>query len=148
MSGRLLSRVGSIAVVTALCMTGGRLGVPNSARADDCLTAPNSSAPQGSHWYYHMDRTGQRKCWHFRAPGESAQDTTAQAKFEAAPVAQSHSRPAPFGSIPTTAVTWRRHRSSLAAGATTRIDNGQRCPAKHAVDSGNVPSPSKRGTAN
>ena len=102
MSGRTLSLVGAIAVVAALFISGVHLGVPDSARADDCLTAPNSSAPQGSHWYYHTDRTSQRKCWHFRAPGEPAQDATAQATSEAAPAAQSPSMPAPFGSTPAT----------------------------------------------
>jgi hypothetical protein len=104
MSGRTLSLVGSIAVVAALSMSGVRVGAPNSARADDCLTAPNSSAPQGSHWYYHIDRASQRKCWHFRAPGEPAQDATA-ATSEAAPAAQSHSMPAPSGSTPATPST-------------------------------------------
>ena len=101
MSGRTLSLVGAIAVVAALFISGLCLSVPNSARADDCLTAPNSSAPQGSHWYYHTDRTSQRKCWRFRAPGEPAQDATAPTT-EAAPAAQSHSMPAPFGSTPAT----------------------------------------------
>ena len=33
------------------------VGVPTTvARADDCLTAPNSPAPEGSHWYYQTDR--------------------------------------------------------------------------------------------
>jgi hypothetical protein len=100
MSGRTLSLVGSIAVVAALFMSGVRVDVPNSARADDCLTAPDSSAPQGSHWYYHTDRASQRKCWHFRAPGDPAQDSTA-ATSEAAPAEQSPSMPAPFGSTPT-----------------------------------------------
>jgi len=101
MSGRTLSLVGAIAVVAALFISGLCLSVPNSARADDCLTAPNSSAPQGSHWYYHTDRTSQRKCWRFRAPGEPAQDATAPTT-EAAPAAQSPSMPAPFGSTPAT----------------------------------------------
>ena len=86
MSGRVLALVGSIAVGAALFMLGARVAVPNSARAaDDCLTAPNASAPQGSHWYYRTDRTNQRKCWYYRAPGESAQDATAQATPEATP---------------------------------------------------------------
>ena len=101
MSGRVLSLFGSIAVVAALLMSGVCVGVPNSARAEDCLTAPDSSAPQGSHWYYHIDRASQRKCWHFRAPGDPAQDATA-AKSEAAPSAQSPSMPTPAGSNPST----------------------------------------------
>ena len=103
MSGRVLALVGSIAVGAALFMSGARVGMPNSAgAADDCLTAPNASAPQGSHWYYRTDRTNQRKCWYYRAPGEPAQDATAQATPEAAPAAQSHSTPAPVSSTPPT----------------------------------------------
>jgi hypothetical protein len=53
----------------------------NVARADDCLAAPNSPTPQGSHWYYRMDWAKQRKCWYLRAPDQPAQ----QAVPEAAP---------------------------------------------------------------
>src|SRR5262249_50310130 len=38
---------------------------------DECKTAPRSSAPPGSHWYYRVNRTDQRHCW-FLGP-ESAQ---------------------------------------------------------------------------
>jgi len=31
--------------------------------AETCLTAPKGAAPQGSHWYYRVDRGSQRKCW-------------------------------------------------------------------------------------
>jgi hypothetical protein len=30
---------------------------------DECKTAPGSSAPPGSHWYYRVNRTDQRHCW-------------------------------------------------------------------------------------
>ena len=30
---------------------------------DECKTAPGSSAPSGSHWYYRVNRTDQRHCW-------------------------------------------------------------------------------------
>jgi len=30
---------------------------------DDCVAKPNSAAPQGSHWYYRVDRTANRRCW-------------------------------------------------------------------------------------
>jgi hypothetical protein len=30
---------------------------------DECKTAPGSSAPPGSHWYYRVKRTDQRHCW-------------------------------------------------------------------------------------
>ncbi len=58
----------SIALIAALLVWGA--GV---ARADDCLTAPNSPAPAGSHWYYHTDRAQQRNCWYLRAPSQATQ---------------------------------------------------------------------------
>jgi hypothetical protein len=30
---------------------------------NDCVAKPNSAAPQGSHWYYRVDRTANRRCW-------------------------------------------------------------------------------------
>lgn len=40
--------------------------VPQTSHAatDDCLAAPKGAAPQGQHWYYHLDRATQRKCWY------------------------------------------------------------------------------------
>jgi hypothetical protein len=41
-----------------------------SARAgDDCLAAPNSDPPRGSHWYYRLDSVRQRHCWFLAAEG-------------------------------------------------------------------------------
>ena len=34
---------------------------------DACINKPK--APQGSHWYYHVDRVTRRKCWYQRAEG-------------------------------------------------------------------------------
>jgi hypothetical protein len=34
--------------------------------ADDCVTKPNLGAPQGGHWYYHVDTVKNRKCWFLR----------------------------------------------------------------------------------
>lgn len=45
----------------------GGIARPGTAFAADCVTAPNSAAPPGSHWYYRTDRTQQRKCWFLRA---------------------------------------------------------------------------------
>jgi hypothetical protein len=44
----------------------------STARAgDDCITEPKDQAPQGSHWYYHVDHVTHRKCWHQRAEGQT-----------------------------------------------------------------------------
>jgi hypothetical protein len=42
-------------------------GLADAAAA--CNPAPKASAPQGSHWYYHLDRTSQRKCWYLAEEG-------------------------------------------------------------------------------
>ena len=80
MSGQIPRPFRSIALVAALLISGVGVAVPSAtARADDCLTAPNSAAPQGSHWYYRLDRATQRQCWYTRAPGQPAQQVAAPA---------------------------------------------------------------------
>ena len=116
MSGKRL--VGLIVFVVALLVSGIDVGMPNTAHADDCLTAPNSPAPQGTHWYYHVDRTNQRKCWYVRASSQPAQQAAAQATSEAAPAAQSDSMPVSSGPMPATA----------AASAPTLVSPGNSAP--------------------
>ena len=72
---RILRLIGSLGFVAVLLAWGVEL---RTARADDCLAQPSSSAPEGSHWYYHTDRTTQRKCWYLRAPDQPAQQSAAQ----------------------------------------------------------------------
>jgi hypothetical protein len=38
-----------------------------AAPAGDCISAPNGASPNGQHWYYHLDRAKNRKCWYLRA---------------------------------------------------------------------------------
>jgi hypothetical protein len=38
--------------------------------ADDCLSAPKDQTPQGSHWYYRIDRATKHHCWYLRTEGE------------------------------------------------------------------------------
>ncbi len=37
--------------------------------ADNCLAKPNAATPQGSHWYYRVDRAGNRRCWYLGPEG-------------------------------------------------------------------------------
>jgi hypothetical protein len=86
MSGQTRRPTGSLALVATLLMCGVGIGVPtNTARADDCLTGPNSPAPEGSHWYYHIDRATQRKCWYVRATDQPTQQVVAPATSDASP---------------------------------------------------------------
>jgi hypothetical protein len=83
-SAKAVARVGRfrliVLVATLLLWWCAGLGVPtNTARADDCLTAPNSTAPAGSHWYFRSDRAKQRNCWYLHAPDQPRQPAAAQA---------------------------------------------------------------------
>ena len=68
-----------------------------TARAEDCLAAPNSPAREGTGWYYRLDRATQHKCWYVRALGQPAQQVAARAKMapSAAPFAIPVPRPRP-----------------------------------------------------
>ena len=71
---------GSIPFIATLLIVGLGVSAPTStARAKDCLAAPNSPAPEGSWWYYRLDWPTQRKCWYLRALGKPAQQTTERA---------------------------------------------------------------------
>jgi hypothetical protein len=74
----LSSSIGSIAIIAALLLIGAVDLRESTARADDCLSTPGSPAPKGSHWYYHLDSTKQRKCWYLRAADQPAQPASAQ----------------------------------------------------------------------
>jgi hypothetical protein len=85
MSGQIIA-IRAIAFAAPLLACGVGIGVlANTARADDCLAAPNSAAPKGSHWYYHTDRAKGRKCWFLRALGRPTQHTAAHGTSETAP---------------------------------------------------------------
>jgi hypothetical protein len=84
MSAQIPRPIDSIAFALALLLAGLGVTMPaNTARAA-CLTAPNSSAPQNSHWYYRTDRTQQRKCWYLSAAKQPSQQGAVQAAREAA----------------------------------------------------------------
>ncbi len=57
--------------------------------AVECITEPNREPPEGSHWYYRVDRATDRKCWYLRA---LIQGTRAQAP--AAVTQRASTRPA------------------------------------------------------
>ena len=71
----------SVAFAALLLLWDVGIGVP--ARADDCLTAPGSSTPKGSHWHYRTDRAKGQKCWYLRPLGEPAQQPALQDKSAA-----------------------------------------------------------------
>lgn len=68
MPNRIMLLVSAVSFCLALVTTSG-----GAARAaDECLAGPNKEAPQGSHWYYRVERGTQRKCWHLGDEGKVA----------------------------------------------------------------------------
>ncbi|NEU97672.1 hypothetical protein [Bradyrhizobium uaiense] len=55
--------------------------------ADTCQPAPKGTAPAGSHWFYHLDRSTQKKCWYLGDAKNKvvAKTATAQQQPVAAP---------------------------------------------------------------
>jgi hypothetical protein len=75
MPAQIRSPIRSISFVSALLVSIlGVIGPAGNARAADCLAAPDPSAPPNSHWYYHTDRTTQRKCWYLRGGNGGSQE--------------------------------------------------------------------------
>lgn len=64
-----------------------------NARADSCAAAPTGSAPQGQHWYYHIDRATRHKCWYLHAA--VALRHRAMIRHRAAAAAAEHADPMP-----------------------------------------------------
>jgi hypothetical protein len=48
----------------------------NSAQAEEpCVTSLGSQTELGTHWYYHVDRATNRKCWYPTRVGQQASGT-------------------------------------------------------------------------
>src|SRR5262245_44225696 len=54
--------VRAVLVVPLVIISTSQLSLAEPA-SDECKTKPGSSAPPGSHWYYRINRTDQRRCW-------------------------------------------------------------------------------------
>jgi len=64
---RLISRIPPI--FASLLATMIAIGTGSAARAArDCIEQPTGQASQGAHWYYHVDRTNNRRCWYLEMP--------------------------------------------------------------------------------
>ena len=92
-----IARLIPVVVVLPGAFGYGSMGI-GTAHAEDkraeenCLGAPNTLAPRGSHWYYRTDRVNQRKCWYLRTEGPAIQEQAAQEQRETGVTAR---RPTP-----------------------------------------------------
>jgi hypothetical protein len=116
--------------------------------ADDCLSGPKGQAPEGSHWYYRVDRASKRHCWYLREEREKLSRTKPQNSAPIAdpaspqkdtatqrPVADAHAElPSPQTRVEqqTSVPAWPR-----IPAATANVQNGQ---AANAPDAKTQPS--------
>ena len=66
----------------------------SSSYAEACLAAPNAPAPQGSHWFYRIERPSLRKCWRLVKRDEQPQRTAKRAAPQPEPVEEMDAAPA------------------------------------------------------
>jgi hypothetical protein len=124
MEGAMPNRIGSMLPMgfTALYAMLAVIDLPNgSARAaDDCLAAPNSQPPQGSHWYYRIDGAKQRHCWYLGPEGQKvhrAEPEVQPAVKSAAPLRTDGGRPMASAQVEPPLPPLR---PGIAAGATVQ----------------------------
>src|SRR5215813_10487844 len=100
MEHRMLMRAVFCVPVIAGGMIGAALALGvNSASAAECLAEPSHDPPQGSHWFYRVDRATERKCWYLRAwtpPPSSAPTEEVQRPTARSPAGQTVRRNRPL----------------------------------------------------
>lgn len=76
-----MSRQFAFPVIGAVAALLSFSAVPTSSShaAETCIAAPTQPAPQGSHWYYRLERATQRKCWRLVKLDREPQGTAKQA---------------------------------------------------------------------
>src|SRR3954447_19418057 len=74
-----------------------------AAPAETCLGAPKGVAPQGSHWYYRIDRPSSRRCWYLAEKGQKvARRAATRPMPQAEPDEEVETTEAPATSVPDT----------------------------------------------
>jgi len=121
---RQFAFVASMIALASLCVPA---IFPSSGHAaETCLAAPTQPAPQGSHWYYRLERATQRKCWRLVKLDQPPQSAAKQAAPQPAPADQEEVAPA--AAAPAARVQSPQHgwltRSASAVPETTAPAQG------------------------
>lgn len=72
---------GLFAGIPLISMPGQAVSAP-----EDCLSGPNRQSPEGSHWYYRVDRPTNRRCWYLGPVGEKVRSTARKAERHRMPL--------------------------------------------------------------
>jgi hypothetical protein len=80
-----------LVAINALTVRSGRA----EPAADSCITKPDSEPPQGSHWYYRVDRAADRRCWYLGPEGAKVREAESPKRLSSA---RSSSQPTPGSS--------------------------------------------------
>jgi len=152
----------SAPIILAVLVAATGAASPAARAADDCLAAPNGTAPQSSHWYYRVDRATHRKCWYLGQQGAKRRRAVAatapaatQPVAPAAPVsdaaaaelpvtAPTPSQPAGGGTVPDAGFASRWPRAAQAeaiAGAPPATPGAERIATR------SVPTTAERAPA-
>lgn len=108
MFARFRRRIGLIGLFAVALVSAAHGAPANSAPTENCLAAPNSTAPEGSHWFYRVDLQSAVKCWYLRMTGQTEQKTSAREQ----PATAAHA----VAPHPTAAHTTVAHTSAPHAG--------------------------------
>jgi hypothetical protein len=102
--------------------------------ADDCLSGPKDQAPQGGHWYYHIDRATKRHCWYLKDEREKLSQIAAPNSSASAKPVLSKTEPAMQGSIADAHAELPMPQTHFEPE--TSVATGQRTPAPAAKAAG------------
>jgi hypothetical protein len=125
---------------------------PGHAASDECLAGPNRSPPEGSHWYYRIDRDTHRKCWYLGDQGAKARQAarakpdrpakSRAARVQAAPAPSAPQPPATTTLTPQdlAAARWSDPKTSSQAPEETALDGSTTEPAEPVSMASEVPA--------
>jgi hypothetical protein len=135
---QIRTRIALLAVATIFIVT-----VQGARAADECLEKPNAPSPQGSHWYYRMDRTTNRQCWYLGSERGKAGTLARQDTAPARPQSSKMSAPPAQTLVQATAAETATAEVMPAETAPVEITAGQgnTSEANSTVTLSSIPTP-------
>jgi hypothetical protein len=141
----------AVPVILAASVAAVSFSATTGDAADECLSGPKGTAPQGSHWYYRVDRPTGRHCWYLGSQGQKVRSVSERTSQQTRRRVEQHSErtettaPEPVRSIAPPAVAetktvasfFSQYWSSLFSGAEPpKIATAEEAKLAPAVDAG------------